>query len=152
MVARSTGTAGLSRRSRLGFFLGDAPDDFRPVRADDGRLQGQQFVERRAQRVNVGAAVDQGPLAGRLLGAHVTQRPRQVARHRQPRVALHVGHAEVGDPQVAAPIQQQVGRLDVAVHDPLVVGIARAPRLSGYPVGQRSCETFSRESTGAPSG
>ena len=63
-------------------------------------------------------------LPGRLLGAHVAERAGQVAGQRQPGVALHVGHAEVGDPEIAAPVQQQVGRLDVAVNDPLVVGIA----------------------------
>ena len=65
----------------------------------------------------------------RLLGAHVAERAGQVAGERQAGVPLHVGHAEIGDPEVAAPVQQQVGRLDVAVDDPLVVCVAE--RLGG---------------------
>ncbi len=84
----------------------------------EGRLQRQQLVERHAQRVDVAPMVDDRPLRHRLLGAHVSQRPDHVAGHRQAGFGLHPRQAEVGDPEVAPGVDQQVGRLDVAVDDP----------------------------------
>ena len=129
IVARSTGTAGLSRRIGTGSSSAIRRMISTLSDAGDGRLQGQQLIKRRAQGIDVGAAVDHGPLPGRLLGAHVAQRAGQVAGERQAGVPLDVGHAEVGDPQIAALVQKQVGRLDVAVNDPLVVCVAE--RLGG---------------------
>ena len=60
---------------------------------------------------------DTAGLAEGLLGAHVAERAQQVAGHGQAGVVLELGQAEVGDPEVAAVVEQQVGRLDVAVDD-----------------------------------
>ena len=49
--------------------------------------------------------------------------PDDVAGHRQAAVGLHPSQAEVGDPQVAPDVDQQVGRLDVAVDDPQAMGV-----------------------------
>jgi hypothetical protein len=67
--------------------------------------------------------IDLVPAAG-LLGAHVAHRPDGRTDLRQPRIIDDPGRpgvAEVGD-QGASTAQQDVGRLDVAVHDPLLVG------------------------------
>jgi hypothetical protein len=55
------------RRSRL--LIGDPAQQFLPIAATEGRFQGQELVERRAQRVDVGAVVEVSPLRQRLLGA-----------------------------------------------------------------------------------
>ena len=123
IVSRSTGIAGLSRRGGRRLLEGDPPQDLLAVPPRVGRPQRQQLVERHAQRVDVGAVVDDHPLGQRLLGAHVAERAEQVAGHRQPGVALDAGQAEVGDPEVAARVDQQVRRLDVAVQDPLLVRV-----------------------------
>ena len=87
-------------------------------------VQRQQLVECRPQRVHVGAGVHQAVLALRLLRAHVAQRAQQVAGHGQLSVALALGQAEVGDPEVAAAVHQQVRRLNVAVDDPQAVRVS----------------------------
>ena len=86
------------------------------------RTQGQQLVERRTQRVKVAATVRDAlePLRG-----HVPQGPDQVLRLRQVVPLLELGQAEVGDPDVPQRIQDQVGRLDVAVQDTSLVRVSQ---------------------------
>ena len=59
---------------------------------------------------------------------HVPQRADNVAGARQLIAALGLGQAEVGDPDLALSVQQQVGGLDVAVEDALLVGILQSLR------------------------
>ena len=74
------------------------------------------------------------PAAGRLFGAHVAQGPEQVAAMRQVAAALEAGQAEVGDPEVARAVDQQVAGLDVAVQDAQRVGVLQGlGRLHGQP-------------------
>ncbi len=42
-----------------------------------------------------------------------------------PSEPFDLGQAEVGDPDVAGDVEQEVGRLDVAVQDPLLVGVGQ---------------------------
>ena len=58
-----------------------------------------------------------------LLGAHVAQGADEVSGRRHAGFTPDTGQAEVGDPQVAATIDQQVGRLHVAVHNAALVGV-----------------------------
>ena len=93
-----------------------------------GRLErrpaGDQGIERRPQRIHVGRRADLAPLAAGLLRRHVAGRPHDLARAGQPAVALHLlGQAEVGDPRVAVLVEQDVGRLQVAVNHAALVGI-----------------------------
>ena len=93
----------------------------------EGGTARRQLVERRPQGVDVGPRVT---AAGEPLRRHVAQGPQQVAGVGQ---RLGVGRvmrqAEVGDPDDAPLVQQDVRRLDVAVDDPLAVRVGEG--LSG---------------------
>ncbi len=101
-------------------------------------MKREQFVEGGAQRVDVGAVVERPAPAQGLLGAHVAQRADHVAGQRQLAVARDLGQAEVGDPQVAAHVHQQVARLDVAVDDAQPVGVLQRRRRVQAHLGHRA--------------
>ena len=86
-----------------------------------GRHTRQAVVEHRAERVDVGAAVQRVPL--RLLGRHVVARAEHAARVGERRRVVDARDAEVG--QLGVPIrrQQHVVRLDVTVHDAALVRV-----------------------------
>ncbi len=111
--------------------------DLLPVLSRDGRLAGHQLVERHRQRVDVRAVVDVDRPAHGLLGAHVPEGPHQVAGHGQARVVPEPGQAEVGDPERAPLVDQDVGRLDVAVDHPQAVGVLDRLRRLDAQVGHR---------------
>ena len=95
------------------------------LRDDRHRVAGERdtpdraLVEHHAQRIEVGAMVE--PTATGLLGAHVVRRAADHARL----VALLGEHreAEVGELRLVARRQQHVGRLHVAMDDPLMVRV-----------------------------
>ena len=110
---------------RPGRLLGlDLLDQLEPVGRVEGRPERQQLVERQPQRVDVGPGV---PLAPEPLGGHVAERAQDVAGVGQPLV-LALGQAEVGDPDDPRVVEQQVGRLDVAVDDAAGVGVGQPLR------------------------
>ena len=78
-------------------------------------LAGKQFVERRAERVDVVRRLRR--TAVHLLRAHVAKRAADGAAERDARdgVADARGEAEVGELQLAVGIEHHVGRLEVAV-------------------------------------
>jgi hypothetical protein len=82
--------------------------------------------EHAAERVDVGARVD--ALVADLLGRDVAQRadpPARARGHRRARVQA-LDEAEVGQVRVVGAVEQDVGRLDVAVHEPARVrGVQR---------------------------
>ena len=89
---------------------------------------GQQLEEDDPQGVHVGPPVDGGGVAGHLLGAHVAERAEELAGAGQAGGGQQVGvggvgHAEVEHLRLAGLIHQDVGRLEVAVDDALVVGV-----------------------------
>jgi hypothetical protein len=121
--------------------IGAAPPDRRHGRLDMGlhlqergliggarerRLPGQQLVQRTSQRVDVGAAID-GVTVQALLGSHVvegaqalTMRRDLSARSRPVKVPRQT---QVEQPHLAGGSEHQVGRLDVAVNQPLLMEV-----------------------------
>ena len=95
------------------------------------RAAREQLVQEHAQRVDVAAGVDAQGAHLRLLRAHVFQRADQgaVLREQRPLGQLllgRLGHAEVdhlGHRLAVVERDHDVGRLDVAVDDPLLVGV-----------------------------
>ena len=91
--------------------------------AHEGPPPGQELVQDHAHREDVAAPVE--GLGADLLGAHVVDGPDHHA-------ALgEVGPAQLGDPEVhdlhgAVVEQPDVRRLDVAVDDPVLVGVGEA--------------------------
>ena len=109
--------------------LGDPPQDLGSARPIDGRAKRQQFIERHAERIDVGPSVDHHSPAQRLLRAHVAQRAQDVTRDGQTIIAVDLRQAEVGHPEPALGVKQEVARLDVAVEDASLVGVVQ--RQSG---------------------
>ena len=89
-----------SSRGRDGIVVGDLPDQRVAVAALEGRAEGQQLVERRPQRIDVAAVVDDPAPGEDLLGAGVAERAQELARDREPGIAGDLGQAEVGDPEL----------------------------------------------------
>ena len=86
------------------------------------------MVHRTAQPVQIATAVDFA--AACLLGRHVVDRPDRDAvgrRERRRAVGLHQHpQAEVEDLDPAIFVQENIGGLDIAMDDPLLVGM-RSP-------------------------
>ena len=111
-----------------GLLVSDPVQDVLTILTRDRRGQREQLVERHAQRVDVGAVVDHDRLAHRLLGAHEPQGADQVTGAGQVAVFLHPGQAEIGHPQMARPVQEEIGRLDVAVDHSVSMGVVEGFR------------------------
>ena len=85
-----------------------------------------ELVENDSQAEDVGAAVDPVPLAPGLLGTHVGGRAGESVPLAE--VLLREHQAEVGDARFALEVEQDVGRLDVAVDQVCAYGRGGAPR------------------------
>ncbi len=107
-----------------------------PVAVLEGRLQGQHLVQRGAQGVHV--ALGQRA-ALKPLRRHEPQRADDVPGVRQLVGALGLGQPEVRDPNRPLVVQQEIGRLDVAMEHTVAVGIGQRfghlqPQLGHAPV------------------
>jgi hypothetical protein len=96
------------------------------------RLTREELVREHAERIDVGAVVH-GGIGARLLGRHV-RGGTQSHPHRRHRASVAIarraerlGHTEVGDHRAPAR-QQDVVRLDVAVHDAALVRVGERAR------------------------
>ena len=123
---------------RGGIFVGDLLDQRVAVAALERWAEGQQFVERRPQRVDVAAVIDNPAPGEDLLGACVAKRSKELSRDREAGIADDLGQTEVGDPKLRPEVQQQVARLDVSMHDSGLVGVLQGecclPAQPGDPV------------------
>ena len=129
IVSRSRSTRGIepARRGRL--LLQHLQQRVQRRLAAERRPAGQQLVEDRPQAVDVGGGGQRPFRAGGLLGGHVAGRADDGARAASgslsPLDAL--GQAEVGDVRLALGVEQDVGRLEVAVQDAALVGVVDRP-------------------------
>ena len=101
--------------------------------ADERDLAGEALEEQAPERVHVGAGVDR--IASHLLGRDVGERAEQALRDvRRLQVARRRGDAEIREVAVLALlllVDQDVARLDVAVHQAARVrGVERRGHLS----------------------
>ena len=95
----------------------------------------ERLVEHQGQGVDVGLAVHR--LALGRLGRHVAGRAHHGAgRLGVGRLGQGAGHAEVGHPDQALLVEEQVGRLDVAVDQAPGVRVGQALRHLGPQVGR----------------
>ena len=108
---------------RAGLEARDLLQQFR-LRVGTERLASdQQFVEDHAQAEDVAAAIDPMPFATSLFGTHVGRRPGVAwpLAH----VLLPQGQPEIRHERLAALVEQDVARLDVPMHQPLLVGVVQ---------------------------
>ena len=82
-----------------------------------GHGAGDRLDEHDRERVEIGAAVERR--ARRLLRRRVSRgTDHRAGRFGPTRLGERARQAEVGDPQDAVLVEEEVGRLDVAVHEP----------------------------------
>ena len=111
-------------RRRLGRTCADLVEDLDVSTAGVGGLAGQQGVQDCAQAIDVGGRREAPLHARRLLRRHVGRSPHDGARLRQVAVALDApGQAEVGHVRLAVLVDQDVGRLQVAMEDAALMGV-----------------------------
>ena len=118
ITSRSRGTLALKFAAALGELVLDPLQRVDHAVTCERRLAGEQRVEDRAQAVDVGGRRDRAWPAGGLLGGHVAGRAEDGAAAGQLDVALEpLGQSEVGDRAGGPRLEEDVGRLEVAVED-----------------------------------
>jgi hypothetical protein len=117
-----SGNFGVNRPRRRGFGPRDLVDKLGCAATIKRGAQGQEFVQSSAETKDVGTPVND--TGASLLGAHIPRGSKQTIMLCKARVSDPSGQAEVGDPDCPLGVDQQVGRLDVAVDDSLVVGVS----------------------------
>ena len=120
-AARSCGASGRKRahgRRKLVQLAAHQVDRVRRLEREPPR---QHPVQDHAERVDV--ARGRGALAGGLLRGHVRGRSDQRAGLGQRVHSRHPGDAEVGDLRAALLVEEDVGRLQVAVNEPVPVRV-----------------------------
>ena len=123
------GRSGRIVSSGAGSFLMCCRATLKAVSPAKRRPPGEHVVTRHAERVDVAAAVQR--LAFDLLGAHVERRAQRDADLRQVgrgALADQAGQAEIGDLHLARGGEQNIFRLDVAMHHALFGGLGQARR------------------------
>ena len=117
-------------RGRLGLRVAVLREQRDGVGAGERRPPAQQLPQRRAERIEVGLRQRRG--AGALLGRLVVRRPRG-GGGAAGRIAGDHRDAEVAEARAAVGAEPDVVRLDVAVDDPVGVGVGE--RVGERPAG-----------------
>ena len=87
-----------------------------------GRPPGKQFVKNYAKGIDIGPGVCIGPVAIRKLRRHVGRRPEQFAVHGQVMIRVpDLGQTKINDVRKTIRIDNDIGRLQVAMHHTFVV-------------------------------
>ena len=87
-------------------------------------MAGQQSVEDRAQAIDIRRRGERSLIPAYLLGRHVGRRSHGIAGVCQAALGLDLaGQAKVGDVWLAAFVQQDVCRFQIAVQDSTLVGV-----------------------------
>jgi hypothetical protein len=108
------------------------------------RAVGQQLEEDHPQGVHVRPPVDRGGVGGHLLRAHVVGRAQELACPGQAGPGQQVGvggsgHAEVKHLRLSGLLHEDIGGLEVAMDDALIVGVLHRvahPRHQAHAGGQ----------------
>ncbi len=115
------GDFGIDFLNGPGRVLADALEDGHRAAGPEGHPAGTHRIEDATEAEEICAVIDR--LAARLLGGHVLRRAGDGTALGQAGVIDGAGQAEVGDlDTLDAVFEQDVGRLDVAVDQPLGVG------------------------------
>ena len=103
--------------------LGDhLPLRLRGRLSPERRPSGEHLIEEGAERVDVRGGPDRSRLPDHLLGGHVARSPDPGTAQGQGRLSVEVPRQpEIGDLGRAVGGEQDVGRLQIAVHDPAPV-------------------------------
>ena len=122
MVSSSYRNRDIEGTRRLRFVEADLVQQGVAVSAIEHRFQRHELVQRGPKRIDVGTVIDQ-PLRAMACSGLTTQGADQLAGHGQAGLVLELGQAKIGDPHLAPAVEQQIGRLDVAMDDPHLVGV-----------------------------
>ena len=126
----------IARRERLA--LENLPQSIDAARRLKGRAAGQQRVQYRPEGIDVGCWANQIQFAGGLFGGHKAGRAEHLPGGSQSRFILHAfGQTKVGHPRPPVAVEENVGRLQVAMDHVVLMGILhgianRANKLRGF--------------------
>ena len=117
-----------ARRHR--FVAGDLRQQGVAVLAIEQRFQGEQLVQCRTQRIDISPVIHHPGAGQGLFGAGIAQCAQNLTGAGEAGILADAGKAKISHPQIAMPIEQQVGGLDVAVDHAHLVGLLqRTSRL-----------------------